>query len=388
MSDGGSFGRGLDGAGFLVSVKARGRDGESERPRVFICYSHADIALIKLLVAQLKVLETQGLISISYDQGVHPGEKWHPGIQERIDKADLALVMVSAELLVSSYIQEYEIPRILRREEVGLKMVPVLLRPCPWQVCPWLAERQIVMEPGNRALGVGAPEEVEARFAALALDVLNWLYQDPEHEPPATDALGQVTEQKPTGAQETKILEARDRFRRKGEAVHLARQILLSRAMSESISPVASDHSSIIDSSPTSDTIHPLIQAELRQALQSHHFVSSDHRTSDVVFNALVAALDGACTRRGSCDKTEFHLDVDLRLVLLSACHSVRSEGVSVGTIVSAPIMLFPASFDQSFKCVPLNLDLEWDLGSFDKNNNAIHTTDLWISVDPCQNPC
>lgn len=112
-------------------------------PKVFISYSHKDEDWKNRLQTQLSVLENQGLLSIWDDRRIVGGDDWYPEIERAIESAQVAILLISADFLSSKFIQGKEVPPLLeRRKKDGLRVIPLILRPCPWQVVEWLSKIQ------------------------------------------------------------------------------------------------------------------------------------------------------------------------------------------------------------------------------------------------------
>ncbi|MCP5106263.1 MAG: TIR domain-containing protein [bacterium] len=107
--------------------------------KIFISYAHKDEEWKDRLVTQLKVLQLEGFCDVWEDRQIRVGDDWKPGIETALKEADIAILMVSAAFLVSNFIRTEEVPRILeRRETEGLWVIPVFVKPCPWQKVGWL----------------------------------------------------------------------------------------------------------------------------------------------------------------------------------------------------------------------------------------------------------
>ncbi len=250
-------------------------------------YSHADQERIERLRVHLRVPERLGLIGVFCDLDIEGGERWRARIEAEIDSSSLCLVMLSDDLLTSPYVIETEIPRILQREKEGvLQVVPVLLHPCAWQLFPWLSDRQLFMQDG-RALGEGSPEEVEAHFVTLVLKVLDWLHEEPEHDPPAARSGDAVMDQKTDTVEAAKVLQARERFRRKSRTLSLARAILRRRAQLE-----WAPQGYIVDVGRKSTHL-----IELELLLRRRSFVDAWRRYDDAEWALLYSALLDAMTK-------------------------------------------------------------------------------------------
>jgi TIR domain len=62
----------------------------------------------------------------------------HEEISEYLEKADIILLLVSADFLASDYCYDIEMQRALARHQRGdARIIPVILRPCEWQKAPF-----------------------------------------------------------------------------------------------------------------------------------------------------------------------------------------------------------------------------------------------------------
>jgi len=101
-------------------------------PSVFISYSHKDEAWKDRLVPHLRVLQPEELLDTWDDRRIGAGANWYEAIQQAIERASVAILLISADFLTSKFILEQEVPRLLeRRQTEGLHIVPVIVRPCP-----------------------------------------------------------------------------------------------------------------------------------------------------------------------------------------------------------------------------------------------------------------
>ena len=111
--------------------------------QVFISYSHKDEEWKDLLQDQLAVLEMEGLLSVWEDRQIDLGDDWYPEIEKALNEADVAILLISAHFLSSKFIKSEEIPRLLqRREQEGIRVIPLILKPCPWRKVSWLSAMQ------------------------------------------------------------------------------------------------------------------------------------------------------------------------------------------------------------------------------------------------------
>lgn len=111
--------------------------------KVFISYSHKDEDWKNRLQTQLAVLENQGLLSVWEDRKIAGGDDWYPEIERAIESAHVAILLISADFLSSKFILGNEIPPLLERRKIaGLRVIPLILKPCPWKTVEWLSKIQ------------------------------------------------------------------------------------------------------------------------------------------------------------------------------------------------------------------------------------------------------
>ncbi len=117
-------------------------------PTVFICYSRDDRRLKGQVVKHLSVLDKQGLLDVWDDQRIGAGQDWFPEIRKAMERASVAILLISHNFLTSDFILREEVPNLLkRREKEGMRIVPVLLSDCDWLAVEWLAAMQIRPDP-------------------------------------------------------------------------------------------------------------------------------------------------------------------------------------------------------------------------------------------------
>ncbi len=99
--------------------------------RVFVCYARADKkwlaedGLIPWLQKNLKKAD----VEFWWDHEIRGGDTWHPKILTEIDRAHIAILLLSEDFASSNFILEHELPRIQERwREAGLSVIPVLAR--------------------------------------------------------------------------------------------------------------------------------------------------------------------------------------------------------------------------------------------------------------------
>lgn len=151
------------------------------KPRVFISYCTEDADWKDRLVTHIKVLEVEGELRVWHDGEIAAGDDRLATIEAELDAAAVAVFLISAHSLTSPFIREAQLRRLLkRRKENGLRIVPVLARPCAWPHVAWLADLQ--QRPGDgRALSGGTPHQVDTDLAAIATEIGDLLAQAPRY---------------------------------------------------------------------------------------------------------------------------------------------------------------------------------------------------------------
>jgi hypothetical protein len=106
-----------------------------DRPiRVFFSYAHEDEALRDELSKHLSFLKRPGMIDEWHDRKIVPGDNWAEKIDDNINRADVILLLVSADFLASDYCYEIEMKRAMERHNAGEAVViPIALRACVWK---------------------------------------------------------------------------------------------------------------------------------------------------------------------------------------------------------------------------------------------------------------
>lgn len=144
-------------------------------PKIFISYSHADEKHMIRLVSMLRPFEKQGILEIWQDREITPGDAWYQDIQKAMTECQIALLMISIDFLNSRFIQENELPRLLQfRREKGLRIIPIIVRDCPWTSEPILKDLQALPKDGKPIVsfkGVGQPDRIWTEIAKKIEDI-------------------------------------------------------------------------------------------------------------------------------------------------------------------------------------------------------------------------
>ena len=129
-----------DNGGFdalLRRIRQVWRD-RTPRQGVFISYAHKDDqSWLDELLSHLSWLQREHGIKIWSDRDIETGEKWHERIQAELDRAKVAVLLVSQYFLASEYISNDELPRMLQAAESdGMTIFWIPIRPSAYKRSP------------------------------------------------------------------------------------------------------------------------------------------------------------------------------------------------------------------------------------------------------------
>jgi hypothetical protein len=98
-------------------------------------------------------LQNRGVVEVWHDRRIEPGADWHEEIEKAMLECDMALLLVSPDFLASRFVQEKELVDLLkRRTETGLRVVPIIVRPCLWTSEPAISGLQALPKDGKAVI--------------------------------------------------------------------------------------------------------------------------------------------------------------------------------------------------------------------------------------------
>lgn len=141
------------------------------RPTIFISYSHKDEIWKDRLMTHLQVLALEDKFDIWEDRQIAAGDDWFAEIEQGINQASLAVLLVTANFLISEFIRRQEVSRLLeRRRALGMRIYPIIVAPCPWQRVDWLAKIQVRPKDG-KPLASGNEYQIDETLSNIALEI-------------------------------------------------------------------------------------------------------------------------------------------------------------------------------------------------------------------------
>jgi hypothetical protein len=100
----------------------------------FISYSHEDHTQAVRLRVHLRAIERFFGMEFWWDERILPGQQWSAEIQSAIAAARVFVLAVTPDFIASNYIYLHEMPAIRAQWQNGGLVVPVILKPCLWEI--------------------------------------------------------------------------------------------------------------------------------------------------------------------------------------------------------------------------------------------------------------
>ena len=121
---------------------------QQKRNQVFVSYSHADSDHLQRLKVHLRPLERQSLVDVWSDTKIKAGQQWRKEIESALGRAAVAILLISADFLASDFVADNELPPLLEAAQSdGVKILPVILKPCAFTSVSNLSQFQAINDP-------------------------------------------------------------------------------------------------------------------------------------------------------------------------------------------------------------------------------------------------
>ncbi len=133
-----------------------------ERNLVFVSYSHRDKEWLERLQKTLKPSLRQKIFTLWDDTKIEAGDKWREKIQRALDRAVVAVLLVSIEFLNSDFIADNELlPLIEKAEQQGMRIIWVPIGYSDYEETP-IEGYQAAWEPSQPLKSLSEPEQEKA----------------------------------------------------------------------------------------------------------------------------------------------------------------------------------------------------------------------------------
>lgn len=117
---------------------------------VFIAYSHEDLPLRQQLENALAPYRRAGKLDVFVDHRLEPGEAWETELLASLAQARIVMLILSNDFLASEYCMTKELPQALEQRRQGRsEVVPILARPCRFEVIEELGAIQVIQPHGH-----------------------------------------------------------------------------------------------------------------------------------------------------------------------------------------------------------------------------------------------
>jgi len=147
---------------------------------VFICYSHFDADALNMLQKHLKPYERNFSFKIWADKKIKVGTAWKTIIEKELEECTVAVLIFSADLMASAFINDVEVPKLFNRmNSEGLKIIPVIYKPCAYQHMPEFSQIQSIPTP-DKPIALLSKNKQEEKWRDIAKLVSDYVRDNQE----------------------------------------------------------------------------------------------------------------------------------------------------------------------------------------------------------------
>lgn len=109
----------------------------SDKVSVFLSYCHVDEDYKNKLNIHLAPLKKMNKIKEWNDRELIVGSQFNNIIKKHLEEDDIIVLLISADFINSEYCYDIEMQKAIERCKNGqCKIIPVIVRPCLWQITP------------------------------------------------------------------------------------------------------------------------------------------------------------------------------------------------------------------------------------------------------------
>ena len=143
----------------------------SSRTTLFVSYSRKDGKYVEALKIHLAPLAKKLGLEVWDDSRQPIGQRWEPALLAALERARVAVLLISPDFLASKFVNDVELPRILHyAEKDGLVPCVVHIRPSSIQHVQELASIQAVNDPSKPIAMLGGSAR-EAAWVEIATKI-------------------------------------------------------------------------------------------------------------------------------------------------------------------------------------------------------------------------
>jgi len=139
---------------------------------VLVCHSHKDTKARGALLAHLSRLQRPDFFDLWSDDDLGVGKNWLDAFNGAVARANVAVLLVSANFLGSIFMVRQQVLTLLaRHQRQGLVIYPVITGACAWRKVGWLTRLKVRPKHGAPVWSNGG-RHVDEDLAAIAREVI------------------------------------------------------------------------------------------------------------------------------------------------------------------------------------------------------------------------
>jgi hypothetical protein len=186
----------------------------SDTLKVFVSYSHKDMAWLERVQVHLGPLAGVGELDLWDDTRIKSGQRWPDEIKDALTQAEVAVLLISANFYASEFVAAKELPRLLEAErERGLVIVGLHINPSRFDRDEILSAYQSVNQPDHPIEGLSKTEQEKvfdnlARRIEELAEPTGWSEASPEPRARLGRLYGEIPKLPPRYLERAKELDA------------------------------------------------------------------------------------------------------------------------------------------------------------------------------------
>ena len=144
---------------------------KAEHKNVFISYRRTDKEYLDEIKVHLRPLEKSQRLDVWSDDRIKAGAQWRQDIESALNRAHVAVLLISPDYLASDFIVDNELPILLKKaKDEGVTILPLILRLCRFSRDTHLNIFQAINSP-NTPLASLARWERDTHYDRVAREI-------------------------------------------------------------------------------------------------------------------------------------------------------------------------------------------------------------------------